>query len=129
MGRRLDASGLMSPNILRSVEDAFARLESWKGRLVSVEELVSRCVGKTWSYDRHFSTRTEFSLVVESVDWQFSGSSLELRGSQGGRPASYQITMDCLVEVESSDSGSVAFKERFGRAAERCSAFRLVGGA
>lgn len=117
----------MSPELITAVEAAIARLESWKGRLISVEESISRAIGESWSYDRHFCTRSRFSLMVEFVGWYFSGSSLAVEGSQGGQPANYQLTLDRVVAVELPEDGSVAFKERFGQAAERVSVFRLNG--
>ncbi len=117
----------MSPELITAVEAAIARLESWKGRLVSVEESISRAIGKSWSFDRHFCTRSRFFLSLEFVGWFISGSALAVEGSQGEQPASYQLTLDLVVAAELPEDGSVAFKERFGQAAERVSVFRLVG--
>jgi hypothetical protein len=116
----------MSPELISAIQAALERLESWKGRLVTIEESISRAVGESFSYDRHFCTRTRFSLIVEFAGWFFSGSALAVEGSQAGRPAGYQLTLDRVVAVDLSDDGSVGIKERFGQAAERLSVFRLV---
>jgi hypothetical protein len=88
----------MSPQLINVLEAAIARLESWKGGVVQVEESISRLADEgVWSYDRHFCTFSQFSMTVESVGWFFSGSSIDVGGSQGGRPAFYQLTTDRII--------------------------------
>jgi hypothetical protein len=69
------------------IKEAIALLESWRGRLVRVEEALARSASEKWEYDRRFCAWSRFALVVQRV----------------------------------------AFKERFGKEAERVSMFRLAG--
>ena len=116
----------MSPELITAMESAIERLESWKGREVAVEEAISRAVGKSFGYDRHFCTRSRFVFAVEFVGWTISGSAVTVDGSQGGHQAGYQLTLDRVIAAELPEDGSVAFTERFGEVAERRSVFRLV---
>lgn len=118
----------MAPELITAVEEAVALLESWRGRLVRVEETVSRGTGEAWEYDRHGCTRSGQTLVVESVGWRFSGSALMVLGTLAGQPCGYEVSLDAVVGVRRPDASSVALKERFGRAAERVSVFRLAAG-
>ncbi|MGL6097389.1 MAG: hypothetical protein ACRC7O_16510 [Fimbriiglobus sp.] len=49
-----------------------------------------------------------------------------VHGTVAGRECEYEISLDAVVAVRRPDDSSVAFKERFGRAAERVSVFRLM---
>jgi hypothetical protein len=117
----------MSPELLTAVQDAIALLESWRGQLVRVDETLARSTGDGWEYDRHGCTHSGLSLVVEYVGWRFSGSALMVHGALSGRECGYEVSLDAVVSVRRPDGASVALKERFGRAAERVSVFRLVG--
>jgi hypothetical protein len=104
-------------------------LESWRGRLVRVEEMLARGTSEEWRYNRHFCTWSRFALVVKDVRWRISGSALIVEGSFGGEFCSHEVNLDTVVAVRRPDGESVAFKERFGQAAERVSVFQLVRGA
>jgi hypothetical protein len=119
----------MSPELFTAIEEAMFLLESWRGRLVRVEETLARGAGEEWEYNRHFCTWSRFALVVKRVGWRISGSALMVEGSFGGEFCSHEVNLDTVVAVRRPDGESVAFKERFGQAAERVSVFRLVGSA
>ncbi len=119
----------MSPELLTAVQDALALLESWRGRLVRVEETLARGTGKAWEYDRHGCTHSRLAFVVQHVGWRFSGSALCVLGAAAGHDCGYEVSVDALVAVRRPEDGSLALKERFGRAAERVSVFRLVSSA
>jgi hypothetical protein len=117
----------MSPELLIAIKEAIALLESWRGQLVRVEETLARSAGEEWEYNRHFCTWSRFALVVQHVGWRFSGGALCVEGAFGDEMCGHQISLDAVVAVRRPDEASVAFKERFGQAAERVSVFRLVG--
>lgn len=116
----------MSPELITAVEDAVALLESWRGRLASVEETLARSAGEGWEYNRHGCTRSRFSFIVESVHMRFSGAAITVLGALSGGECEYEISLDALVAVQRPDGNSVAVKERFGKVAERVTVFRLV---
>ena len=111
------------------MQGAIGLLESWRGQLVRVDETLARSVGEGWEFDRHGCTHSGLSLVVEYVGWRFSGSALMVHGAHSGRECGYEVSLDAVVAVRHPDRTAVAFKEWFGRAAERVSVFRLVGNA
>ena len=117
----------MSPELVSAVEEATARLESWKGQRVCVEVMLAVGIGDAWESDRHGSTRSQFTLVVEIVGRRFSGNALMVLGSLEGQQCDHEIDVDRLVGVRQPDAVTIAFKEQFGRAAERVSIFRLRG--
>ena len=119
----------MSPELLTAVEGAIALMESWRGQLVRVDETLARSTSDGWEYDRHGCTHSSLTLVVEYVGWRFSGSALMVHGVLSGRECGYEVSLDAVVAVRRPDEASVALKERFGRAAERVSVFRLIGTA
>ena len=119
----------MSPELLTDVEGAIALMESWRGKLVHVEETLARSTGDAWEYDRHGCTHSRQSLVVEYVGWRFSGSALMVDGTSSGHQCSYEVSLDAVVAVIRPDESSVAFKERFGQVAERLSLFRMAASA
>ena len=119
----------MSPELLTAVQDAVALLESWRGRLIRVEETLARGTGDAWEYDRHGCTHSQLAFVVQHVGWRFSGSALFVLGAVAGHDCVHEVSVDALVAVRRPDDGSLALKERFGRAAERVSVFRLVASA
>lgn len=41
---------MWSPELITSVEAAIAKLKSWKGRLVFIEESISRAIDKSSAY-------------------------------------------------------------------------------
>lgn len=118
----------MSQELLTAVQDAIALLESWRGLPVRVDETLARGTADGWEYDRHGCTRSGLVLIVEYVGWRFSGNALMVHGSLDGRECGYEVGLDAVVAVRRPCGASVAHKERFGRAAERVSVFRLVGG-
>jgi hypothetical protein len=116
----------MTPELIAEIEAAFERLQSWKGQLVRIEECITRAVGHEWAYDRHFCTQSSFALLIASVAWALSGSSVMIVGSLGGQPGDYQLTTDRVVSADLPDLGTVCFVERFGEEAERRSLFKLL---
>ena len=117
----------MSPELLTAVEGAIALLESWRGQLVRVEETLARDTGDGWEYDRHGCTHSQIAFVAQFVGVRFSGSALQVLGALSDIECGHEVSLDSVVAVRRPDADSVAFKERFGRVAERVSLFRLVG--
>ncbi len=115
----------MQPELLSTVQDAIALLESWRGQLVTVHAMLARGTGDEWEYDRHHCTHTRLSLVIEHVGCRFSGAALMVLGTLDGQQCEYEVSLDALVAVRRTDESSIAFKERFGQAAERVSVIRL----
>src|SRR4051794_17491451 len=90
----------MPPELLTAVKEAIAVLESWRGRLVRVEETLARGTGDGWEYDRHGCTHSQFALVVQSVGWRFSGSALQVLGSLSGIDCGHEVSLDAVVAVQ-----------------------------
>jgi hypothetical protein len=121
----MEAPGRMSPELLPVVQEAIAVLESWRGQLVRVDVALARGNYEEWEYDRHSSTHSHLAFVVTHVGWRFSGSALWVLGEMVDCDCGHEVSMDALTAVHRLDDGSLAFKERFGRTAERVSVFRL----
>lgn len=119
----------MSSELITAVEEAIALLESWRGRFVHVEVTSARGTGDNWEYDRHIHTHSQLAFVVQHVGWRFSGSALFVHGAVAGWSCGHEVSLDALVAVRRLADGSLALKERYGRAAERVSVFRLVASA
>jgi hypothetical protein len=104
----------MSPELFTAIEEAMVLLDSWRGRLIRVEETLARYTSEEWQYNRHFCTWSRFAMVVKYVGWRISGSGLHVEGSSGGELCYHEVNTDSVVAVRRPDGASVAFKERFG---------------
>ena len=98
----------MSPELLTAVQEAIALLESWRGRLVRVEETLARGTGDALEYDRHGCTRSQLAFVVQHAGLRFSGSALSVLGAVAGCDCGHEVSLDALVAVWRLDDGSLA---------------------
>ncbi len=113
----------MNRELIPQLELLVDRLNEWRGSLVEVIEQLTRRPG---TLDRHFTTRSSFVMRLEHVGVAFSGTSLMLLGKAFERDVGYQATCDLLEQLSVAD-GEVVFVERFSKAAERHSTFKLLG--
>ena len=101
-----------------SIEPALARLESWRGHSVTINESISRNPGL--GHDANFASQSHFAMTIGFVA-QTSGGHLSIDGASGAR---YQITMLDLVDLRQND-GEIVFVERLSETAERRSTIKL----
>jgi hypothetical protein len=105
------------------LEEVVERLHSWKGMKVKVIESLSRN-RQGGGYDRHFSTRSSFEMVIEYAGWAISGGNLMILGVNEN--FNYEVAFDHVVSGDVNEN-EVSLVEHFESHTERSSIISLFG--
>lgn len=101
------------------VRDFFDVIEIFRSQTITVHE--SLTCAKEYGHNRHFTTETYFSFLVERIDVAISGAQLIFSGQQ----CRYGIGMDNVVSFEKSES-EFEIVEQFEQETERRTTIRVV---
>ena len=104
------------------LERTAAMLSEWKSRKVKVIESVARRLTPS-GHDRHFATRSTFTLVIDHVGWALSGARLLVLGVDPD--FSYEVALDAVESVQ-IDARQVSLVERFEHHTVRSTTFSLA---
>jgi hypothetical protein len=115
-------NGLTNTERADLLERAVATLSRWKSKKVKVVESVARRLSPS-GHDRHFSTRSTFTFVINHVSWAISGGRLLVLGADPD--FGYEIAFD-VVESAQFDARYLSLVERFEEHTERLSTFSLA---
>jgi hypothetical protein len=103
----------------------FEAIESFKGKNIVIHESLSRVRSAgNRSHDRHFATKTRFSMNLEDVTSYFDGLHLSLESIEGFM---YQISIMNIVVFEMDDQGVLKIIEQFEKEIERLTEISIAG--
>ncbi len=84
-----------------------------RGQRATFTESISR--SRDIGHDRHFATRTCFSMRVGDVNFFFSGTQMAFRGED----ACYGISLDSVASYSVDEGGTMQVIEHFEHETER----------
>ena len=88
---------MMSKTLKNTLFEIAEYLEGLKGSTLTVKEIITRTVDS--SFDRHLSTTSQLTLLLENSLWAISGGRLILLGKHS---QSYEICFDLVSTAQFS---------------------------
>lgn len=97
-------------------------LATLKGHTILINQSItrSRDVGR---HDRHFAAQAQFRMIVENVDWTFSGGHFYLYGEED---LMYGILLENVRDFDQPEENTLVIAEHFESETERRTVIRRI---
>lgn len=103
-----------------ALENISSRMEAWIGLHIQITECITRDAP---SRNRHSSTLSSFSMELEGIGFQISGAQISIRGMN---EESYGVSIDSLVDWDTTQEREIYLTERFAPSVERYTTITLL---
>lgn len=111
---------MMSKELQQKVLDFMEKSQDKYGRQVRIHEALS--VGKAL-FDRHFTTYSHTTFVLERVSWRISGGRIIFDGANN---FFYEVAADLITSLEEESEEKVTIFEQYAENCFRRSTFSFI---